>query len=75
MAIKAKPLDVKKMLASNPKVDAKKLLETLEVMVELQKVGIINTSGYSLAMPFSKRVSSSSANDEIEPDPLPRPRR
>lgn len=72
---KPKPLDVKKMLASNPGVDPKRLLETLEVMVKLQKAGVVSVSGYSLAMPFSKRVSSVTANDDIEPDPLPRLRK
>jgi hypothetical protein len=54
-----KQLNIKKMLEANPSVDAQKLVEVLKAVKELRKAGVINTSGYNLAIPFSKRVVQS----------------
>jgi hypothetical protein len=55
----AKQLNIKKMLEANPSVDAKALVEVLKVIKELKQVGVVGSSGYNLALPFSKRVVQS----------------
>jgi len=52
-------LNIKKLLEANPSVNAEKLMEVLKALRELRKSGVIKTSDYDLAIPFSKRVVQS----------------
>jgi hypothetical protein len=54
-----KQINLKKMLAANRSVDAKKLVEVLRIVKELRQTGIPTVSGYNLTLPFSKRVVQS----------------
>jgi len=50
----------KKTSARAPSKRAKaKTLRTIRLLRKLQKTGLIESSGYSLEMPFSKRLSAS----------------
>ena len=60
-----KKLNVKKLLEANPSVDADKLMETLKLIRELKKSGVIVNSGYDLAIPFSKRVVQVDENRQV----------
>ena len=60
-----KKLNVKKLLEANRSVDADKLMETLKLIRELKKSGIIVNSGYDLAIPFSKRVVQVDENRQV----------
>jgi hypothetical protein len=60
-----KQLNIKKMLEANPSVDSKKLVEVLKIIKELRQAGVVGSSGYNLALPFSKRVVQS---DETRQD-------
>jgi len=54
-----KQLNIKKMLEANPSVDSKTLVEVLKIIKELKQAGLVGSSGYNLALPFSKRVVQS----------------
>jgi hypothetical protein len=54
-----KQLNIKKMLEANPSVDSKTLVEVLKIIKELKQSGVVGSSGYNLALPFSKRVVQS----------------
>jgi hypothetical protein len=62
-------LNVKKMLEANPSVDAKKLIEVLKAIKELKQAGIVGSSNYNLALPFSKRVVQSDESRGGRPIP------
>lgn len=55
----AKQINIKKMLEANPSVDPKTLMEVLKIIKELKQAGLVGSSGYNLALPFSKRVVQS----------------
>ena len=55
----AKQPNIKKMLEANPSVDSKTLVEVLKTIKELKQAGVVGSSGYNLALPFSKRVVQS----------------
>jgi len=48
-------LKIKKILAGNPRVDAKKLFEVLGVLRKLRKKGLSKNT-YDLDIPFTRRV-------------------
>jgi hypothetical protein len=54
-----KQVNIKKMLEANPSVDSKALVEVLKIIKELRQSGVVGSSGYNLALPFSKRVVQS----------------
>jgi hypothetical protein len=54
-----KQLNIKKMLEANPSVDSKALVEVLKAIKELKQAGVVGSSSYDLALPFSKRVIQS----------------
>jgi hypothetical protein len=60
-----KKLNMKKLLKANPSVDAAQLMEALRLIRELKKSGTFVTSGYDLAIPFSKRVVQVDENRQL----------
>ena len=68
----AKQLNIKKMLEANPSVDSKTLVEVLKMIKELKQAGVVGSSGYNLALPFSKRVVQS--DDSRQCNSLPKKR-
>ena len=67
-----KQLNIKKMLEANPSVDANKLVEVLKMIKELRQAGVVSSSGYNLALPYSKRVVQS--DESRHDDRLPKRR-
>jgi hypothetical protein len=49
--------DIKKLVATNPKVDEKKLYEILTVLRKLRKKGL-SKSGYELDIPYTRQIKS-----------------
>lgn len=54
-----KTLDLKELAEKNPKVDLKMLNETLLVVRELRKQGVVREKRYDLNLPFSTRLKHS----------------
>jgi hypothetical protein len=50
-----KPLDLKKIVAKNKKIDIKQLKDVFDALKELHRGGLTDP-GYNLARPFSKRA-------------------
>lgn len=51
-----KKLNVRKLLEANPSVNRDELIEALRMLRALKQSGVVISSGYNLAIPFSKRV-------------------
>jgi hypothetical protein len=49
-------IDIDKIIAGNPKIDAKKLLKGIDAVQKLESTGVISKSTYSLETPESKRT-------------------
>jgi len=61
-----KKLNVKKLLQANPSVNRDELIEALKMLRTLKQSGVVISSGYNLAIPFSKRVVQSDDSREVE---------
>jgi hypothetical protein len=60
-----KKLNVKKLLQANPSVNRDELIEALRMLKTLKQSGVVISSGYNLAIPFSKRVVQADDSREV----------
>jgi len=56
--------DVKKLIAGNRSVDAIKVTETLKIIRELRKKGVIDERRFEITIPFSKRIRAFDSEPE-----------
>ena len=62
-----KKLNIKKLLEANPSVNRDELAEALQMLCKLKQSGVVISSGYNLAIPFSKRVVQADDSREARP--------
>jgi hypothetical protein len=60
-----KKLNVKKLLKANPSVNRDEVVEALKMLKTLKQSGVVISSGYNLAIPFSKRVVQADDSREL----------
>jgi len=63
---KRRRLDIKKILAANPGINAQQVAEALEILQKLHTSGV-RLSEYNLTLPFSKSVHVGSPRHEDDP--------
>jgi hypothetical protein len=66
-------LDVQKIIAHNPKIDAEALEKGIEALKKLAQTGVVKPSAYSLETPDSKR-SFQHCGDAVSVPPKPKSR-
>lgn len=63
-----KKIDLAAILAKNPKIDAKKIVEAQRMLLELRKAGI-EPARYDLVPPFSRLLSDPEGHTKGDEDP------